>query len=247
MTLKLLFTFLVLSLSLLTQTNKLSQLNGVTFEGLSRVDDRAAVSGFQRAAIRNWSSSNNATGTRRAQLAQSSKTRSDSVGEQQSVEIRRKVLAPAISMLKKHRVRFDPKILVYDDWRQQLAPSLPLMPEMTKTIHVEGSLSGVYIAGTVLLPEQVVVDGDTFILAQELAPDDENSSITIIGEHQLFIFNIGDSKKFAAMIRKRPRGHFLNITVEAPCAIVGIAPMYLGRYHCKGMGYFGGIEKPRTN
>ena len=179
--------------------------------------------------------------------AQNSKPGPVSVGEQRTLEIRRKILAPAISMLKKHRVRFDPDLLVYNDWRMQLEPSLPWMPEMMETVRLEGSLSGVYIAGTVLLPEHVVLAGDTLILTRELAPDDENTSITIIGEYRLFIFNIGDSKRFAAMIKKRPRGQFVHFAVEASCAIVGIAPMYLGRYHCKGMGYFGGIEKPRTN
>lgn len=163
--------------------------------------------------------------------------------EDRGAKIRREVLAPALNMLKARGVPFDPKLLLDDDWRSRIEPALARMPEMGQTVRVTEPMRGVYLAGTVLLPERVSLRGDTFILARELAPDDENSAITITGGHRLFIFNVGDSRKFAAMVRNRSRGQFLNIDVEAPCAVVGIAPIYQGRIRCRGMGYWGGWKR----
>jgi hypothetical protein len=156
-------------------------------------------------------------------------------GEMDEAKFRRKLLAPALKMLKAEGVPFDPKLLLGDDWRSQLEPALARMPSMGETVRVTEPMKGVYLAGTLLLPEHVSLKGDTVILTRELAPDDENSVISITGDYQLFIFNIGDSKKFAAMLRNRSRGQFLNINVEAPCAVVGIAPIYRGRTRCRGM------------
>lgn len=151
-------------------------------------------------------------------------------------EFRRKLLAPAFKMLKAEAVPFDPKLLLSDDWRSQLEPALARMPGMGKTVRVTEPMKGVYLAGTLLLPEHISLKGDTLILTRELAPDDENSTISITGDHQLFIFNIGDSRKFEAMMKSRTRRGLLNIDVKAPCVVVGIAPIYLGTYRCRGRG-----------
>ena len=34
-----------------------------------------------------------------------------------------------------------------------------------------------------------------------------------------------------------------SIVPVRPCAVVGIAPIYLGTYRCVGMGYFGGWKR----
>lgn len=107
-----------------------------------------------------------------------------------------------------------------DDWRSQLEPALARVPAMGQTIRVTEPLKGVYLAGIVLLPEHISLKGDTVILTEELAPADENSTISITGDHQLFIFNIGDSRKFAAMLRNKSRSEALNIELTAPCAVV---------------------------
>jgi len=156
---------------------------------------------------------------------------------------KRKLLAPALKMLEAQGVPFDPKLLLGDDWRSQLEPALARMPAMGETVRVTEPMKGVYLAGILLLPEHISLKDDTFILTRELAPDDENSTISITGNHQLFIFNIGDRRKFAAMFRNlrsssaRQSREFLNIDVEAPCAVVGIAPIYQGRIRCRGMAY----------
>lgn len=155
-------------------------------------------------------------------------------------EIKRKLLAPALKMLKAQGVPFDPKLLLGDDWRSQLEPALARMPAMGETVRVTEPMKGVYLAGVLLLPEHISLKGDTLILTRELAPDDENSTISITGDHQLFIFNIGDSRKFAAMLRNKSRSELLNIDVEAPCAVVGIAPIYQGRVRCRGMAHWAG-------
>jgi hypothetical protein len=158
-------------------------------------------------------------------------------------EIKRKLLAPAFEMLKAERVPFDPKLLLGDDWRSQLEPALARMPAMDETVRVTEPMKGVYLAGTLLLPEHTSLKGNTFILTRELAPNDENSTISITGDHQLFIFNLGDSKKFAAMLRSKFRRDLLNIDVNAPCAVVGIAPIYRGRVHCQGMTHWSGAMR----
>jgi hypothetical protein len=153
-------------------------------------------------------------------------------------ETKRKLLAPAFKMLKAEGVPFDPKLLLGDDWRSQLEPALARMPAMGETVRVTEPMKGVYLAGILLLPEHISLKGDTLILTRELAPDDENSTISITGDHQLFIFNIGDSRKFAAMLRSKFGRELLNIDVKAPCAVVGIAPIYRGRVRCQGMAYW---------
>lgn len=169
---------------------------------------------------------------------------SNAAVKDEGVGLRRKLLAPAFKMLKVKGVPFDPKLLLDMDWRSQIEPALAQMPELSQTLRVTEPMEGLYLAGTVLLPEHVSLTGDTLILTRELAPDDENSMINIEGPHRLFIFNIYDTRKFEAMERHRPRGQYLNINVEAPCAIVGIAPMYRGKYRCRGMSYVGGWTRP---
>ncbi len=160
--------------------------------------------------------------------------------EVEGQETKRKLLAPAFKMLKAEGVPFDPKLLLGDDWRSQLEPALARMPAMGETVRVTEPMKGVYLAGTLLLPEHISLKGDTLILTRELAPDDENSTISITGDHRLFIFNIGDSRRFAAMLRSKSRRELLNIDLKAPCAVVGIAPIYRGQVHCQGMAYWAG-------
>jgi len=165
----------------------------------------------------------------------------DAAGEGQ--KIKRKLLAPAFEMLKAEGAPFDPKLLLGDDWRSQLEPALARIPAMDQTVRVTEPMKGVYLAGTILLPEHISLKGDTLILTRELAPDDEGSTISITGDHQLFIFNIGDSRKFAAMLRSKFRHDLLNIDVKAPCAVMGIAPIYRGRVHCQGMAHWSGAMR----
>lgn len=153
-------------------------------------------------------------------------------------DIRKQVLQPALKMLRKKKVPFDQQLLLHDQWREELKVAFERMPEMKKNIRVAGSMKGVYLAATILLPEEVELSGDTVILVRELAPDDENSTITISGGYRLVIFVIGDSKQYEAM-RKHRSGGFLHVNVSAPCGIVGIAPVFLPRFQCRGMGFHG--------
>jgi hypothetical protein len=166
--------------------------------------------------------------------------KSGEVPSREGLEVRRKLLAPAFKMLKAEGVPFDPKLLLGDDWRSQLEPALARMPAMSQTVRVTEPMKGVYLAGTLLLPEHISLDGDTLILTRELGAHDENSTISITGNHRLFIFNIGDSRKFAAMLKSEFPRDLLNIDVKAPCAVVGIAPTYRGRVRCQGMPYLAG-------
>jgi hypothetical protein len=147
------------------------------------------------------------------------------------------VLQPALKMLKEKHVQFDPELLLRDDWRDELAPALARMPEMKASVQVGDHMRGVYFAATLLLPERVTLTGDTFILAQELAPSDENSLVNIIGDYRLFIFVIGNEKQYQAMRTRKP-GDFLRLNV-GPCTIFGVAPVFQRGFTCRGMGLLG--------
>ena len=169
-------------------------------------------------------------------LGQSSEKQRAS-SQQEIAAFRRKVLQPALKMLKEKRVQFDPELLLSDDWRVELAPALARMPEMKASIQVGDHMRGVYFAATLLLPERVSLTGDTFILVQELAPSDENSLVNIIGDYRLFIFVIGNEKQYQAM-RTRKSGDFLRLNV-GPCTVLGIAPVFQRHFTCRGMGLVG--------
>ena len=142
-----------------------------------------------------------------------------------------RVFKPALEMLKKRRVQFDPKLLLDDDWRSRIAPGLATMPEMSASVHGSEQMRGVYFARSLLLPERVTLIGDTFILARELVPSDENSLVNITGNYRLFIFVIGDTKQYQAM-RRRPSGDFLSFDV-GPCTIIGIR-VFHSHTKCQG-------------
>jgi hypothetical protein len=154
----------------------------------------------------------------------------------QAQRIKEQVLQPALKLLKKARVPFDPQLLLHERWREELRPAFEQMPELTRDLHVTGSMSGLYLARTIVLPEQVKLSYDTVILARDLAPEDENSSITLTGEYRLVILIIGDPKQYQAM-RKRGVAQFFHINVNAPCAFVGLPPIFLEHVQCRGMGY----------
>jgi len=155
------------------------------------------------------------------------------------LEIERRVkkgtLEPAIKMLKKQKVPFDTALLLDEEWRTKLAPAFAKMPEMQTDIHAKGIMKGVYLARAVLIPREVELTGDTVIIAKELAPDDEDSEVIIRGEFRLVIFIIGDAKVYDAIRRKRRATQFLNIQIAAPCALIGLSPIYYGHKSCRGM------------
>ena len=158
--------------------------------------------------------------------------------EAQVAQLKSEAMASAFKMLKARRVPFDPNLLVESDWRSRIAPALTQMPEMTQNLRVTEPMGGVYFANLVQLPEHTTLKSDTFILTRELAPEDENSKVNIAGNYKLFIFIIGDSRKYEAMARRPPQDQFLNISVEDSLVLVGIAPLYMGTYHARGNGFF---------
>lgn len=157
---------------------------------------------------------------------------------------RRQQLEPAFKMLKEKGVPFDPALLVSFDWRSLLEPTLARMPEMSATVRVTGEMKGVYLAGTLLLPERVRIKGDTFILTRDIAPVDENSAINITGDHRLYIFNIGDDRTFQAAARRKTSGDILNINNMKFCMLVGLSPIFRrGAIRCVGGDTYGGTKR----
>jgi hypothetical protein len=94
------------------------------------------------------------------------------------------------SLFAQYSIPFSPKILAKNNWRRLIAPYLKSMPEMKLTRTTGSSLSGVYIADTLILPEKVEVVGLTFILANHLIFEGPNPGITPSAEYDLHIFPI---------------------------------------------------------
>jgi hypothetical protein len=133
----------------------------------------------------------------------------------------KKVIKPALEMLKDRGVSFDPNVLLEDEWRPKLEGAFAQMPELQKEMRITSPMKGLYLAGKILLPPRVDLNGDTVMLVREFAPVDENSSIWITGKHRLVIFVIGDPS------RPQPRparftDKFLRIEVSGACGLSGI-------------------------
>ena len=152
--------------------------------------------------------------------------------------IRKTVLEGAMRMLKEKKVPFNPNLLLDHGWKDNLKDAFDQMPEMQTDVHVAGPMSGLYLARSILLPERVDLIGETVILAQELAAEDENSKIYVSGDHRLVILVIGNKKQYEAMRRREPTD-ILRVNVTAPCGLVGIPPRFLAGYRCMGMGFVG--------
>ena len=150
------------------------------------------------------------------------------------VQSERETLGLAFAMLRTRGVPFDPELLMDQDWRSEIAPALELMPEMRETLQLKGALNGVYLADTVLLANHVTLAGDTFILARNFGPEEENTAINIAGERSIFIYVIGDPKKNAAMANTTMPPMLLNIDAMTPVVVVGIPPRYIGRQTYQG-------------
>jgi hypothetical protein len=150
-----------------------------------------------------------------------------------AIKIKNAVLRPALKMLKEKKVPFNPQLLLDDQWREELKAAFEQMPEMRQELHVTAPLSGVYFAGTMLMPEQVTLAGDTVIIVHDLAPEDENTTITISGAARLVIFVVGDPKQYRAM-RKHRQGELLQVFVDGPLGLIGIPPVL--RKHVRGKG-----------
>ena len=169
-----------------------------------------------------------------------------------TLQSRRETLSLAVAMLRARGVPFDPELLIDLDWRSELAPALELMPEMRDTLHLKGALKGVYLADTVLLADHLTLAGDTFILARDFGPEEENTAIDIAGPHSIFIYVIDDPKKNAAMARTTMPPMLLNIDAMTPMVIVVIPPRYIGRQTYRGrpgypaQGLLGGFLMPTT-
>jgi hypothetical protein len=148
------------------------------------------------------------------------------------------VLEPALKLLKQQKVPFDTKLLLAEDWRAKLGTAFATMPELQTDVRVVDRMKGVYLARTLLVGSQVELEGDTVILAKDLAPDDENSSVMIKGDYRLVMWVIGDPKVSAAM-RKRAPAQFLNIDVRDRCGLIGIPPIFRGFIKCRGMSITG--------
>jgi hypothetical protein len=135
-------------------------------------------------------------------------------------------------MLKKQGVPFDTKLLLDDQWREKLAKAFETMPELQKDVHVKLTMKGVYLARKLLTSSLIELTGDTVILAKEFGPD-EDAEVAIEGPYRLVIFVIGDPVKYEEIRRsRRPPTAKMNINIEAPCAIVGLAPIFYGRIRC---------------
>lgn len=71
-------------------------------------------------------------------------------------------------MLLDHGVPFDPEILNFPGWRKALKPHFETMKEMQQEKRLGRFVSGVHMADTLVLPGEVNLHGDVFIIARNL-------------------------------------------------------------------------------
>ncbi|MFN0110649.1 MAG: hypothetical protein ACKVZH_17465 [Blastocatellia bacterium] len=71
-------------------------------------------------------------------------------------------------MLRGHGVPFDPELLNLPEWRKVLQPHFETMKEMQQEKKPGRFISGVQIADTLVLPGEVNMQGDVFIIARNL-------------------------------------------------------------------------------
>jgi hypothetical protein len=143
----------------------------------------------------------------------------------------------AAKLLTKRGVPFDPNLLNEFDWRERLAPVFELMPQLRQTQRVPAALSGVFIAEILLLPERVTLQGDTVILARQLAPEDENINVTIEGDHALFIFTIGDPPRMFRIKNLHGLDGTIRLETTGPCLFKGQAWLFSTMYvSCPAIG-----------
>lgn len=91
-------------------------------------------------------------------------------------------------LFRQHNLPFDADTLITQDWRTTLAPVFSQMPEMRRVNYKNAPLSGIELADTLYLPEQVELAGDTIIIAKNLIF--EGSEVMIKGNYNLSLFPI---------------------------------------------------------
>ncbi len=97
-------------------------------------------------------------------------------------------------LLVQEQVPFDPDELLEQDWREKLAPKFAQMPEMHTTRYLQTDrLGGVYIAGTLILPEKMRADRDVVILTRHLVYEGDNIEIIAPG-HDVSVFIVESEK-----------------------------------------------------
>lgn len=125
---------------------------------------------------------------------------------QEDFDPKREAFKSGRDLLIKKGVPFEPNVLLESNWREQIAPVVGQMPEMSEVRRAPEKLSGVHIADTLYVPEQVQLTGDTVILARQLVFEGRN--VLIKGNHAIHVFPIESEKlaNFAADGRGRKRG-----------------------------------------
>lgn len=120
-------------------------------------------------------------------------------------------------LLIKKGVPFEPNVLLEANWREQIAPYIKQMPEMSEVHRAPEKLSGAHLADTLYVPEQVMLTGDTVILARRLLYEGPN--VLIKGPHAIHVFTI-ESEELAGPVaesRGRKRGpHFSEVSYADP-------------------------------
>lgn len=125
----------------------------------------------------------------------------DGLPERKPLELRKRDFAGSRALLQTKGVPFDPNLLLESDWRETLKGTFSQMAEM-RTTHFPPSnhLAGVYIAGTLYLPEKMIADEDVFILARRVVYAGKDVEIVAPGRNvALFIVDPGESGALEAL------------------------------------------------
>jgi len=108
---------------------------------------------------------------------------SNSLRQQQPDLKVRGEFARSHKLLMDYGVPFNPNELLKMNWSKRLAAKFALMPELDTYRAVESDrVSGVYVAGTLSLPEKMMADGDLVILARKVIYGGKNVEIIAPGK-----------------------------------------------------------------
>jgi hypothetical protein len=119
----------------------------------------------------------------------------DGLPGRKPLELRKQEFARSRELLKSKGVPFDPDQLLDAGWRETLKATLSQMPELrTANFPPSNRLGGVYLAGTLYLPEKMIADEDVFILARRVIYAGKDVEIVAPGRNvALFIVDPQES------------------------------------------------------
>ena len=145
----------------------------------------------------------------------------------------RELFSAALKKLQQKKIPFDPHIVVKDGWRERIDSKLWDLPDIKKNLRVSQPMEGLIIANLLMVGEAIKLKGDTLLLINELAPDDENRDLKISGKGDFFMFIVAREKR----LRFRGIRGTIWIQTTGRCLVAGRPQGYTVIIACGRRGF----------